>query len=156
MSVTAVTLFVALALGTTPGTPRIDGVTAVPPNSYECPDLPGDGAGDDGSGPRWNADLPAEVTRWTWLVRDVFNSTCAPWVTEDALRIIACESVGDPDAYNPSTGVSGLFQMAPGWFGMLDDLGFEGVSPFDPHANAALAAWLWRTTGGWSHWECRS
>jgi hypothetical protein len=51
--------------------------------------------------------------------------------------------------------VSGLFQMHPGWFHMLDELGFEGVSAFDPHANAALAAWLWRETGGWSHWACR-
>ena len=27
------------------------------------------------------------------------------------------------------------------WFHLLDDLGYSGVSPFDPHANAAMAAW---------------
>lgn len=148
--VTAVVLVLALAAG-----PMVDGTQAIPPNGYECPDLPGDGAGDDGSGPRWNAALPSSVTRWRQLVSDVFQAQCAPHVIDDALRIIACESVGDPDAYNGSTGVTGLFQMDDGWFYMLDDLGYEGVSPFDPHANAALAAWLWRTTGGWSHWACR-
>ena len=88
---------------------------------------------------------------------DTFNAyPCAPWVVDDALyHIIACESVGDPDAYNGSTGVTGLFQMDDGWFPYLDDVGFKGVSRFDPHANAALAAWLWRETGGWSHWHCR-
>ena len=135
--------------------PLIDGGTAVPSNDYQCPDLPGDGAGDNGWGPRWNAPLPPAVTRWEQLVADAFNATCAPWVTEDALRIIACESVGDPDAYNGSTGVSGLFQMHPIWHNQLPALGYTGVSPFDPHANAALAAWLWRETGGWSHWACR-
>lgn len=135
--------------------PMIDGVGTVPTNNYECPDLPGDGAGDNGWGPRWNAELPSSVTRWKQLVSDVFNGTCAPWVVDDALHIIACESVGDPDAYNGATGVSGLFQMHPMWHGQLDDLGYSGVSVFDPHANAALAAWLWRTTGGWSHWACR-
>lgn len=145
----------ALTMATLAGMPLVDGAAAVPPNDYECPDLPGDGAGDDGYGPRWGAPLPAEVTRWTQLVGDAFNATCAPWAVDDALHILACESVGDPDAYNGSTGVSGLFQMHPIWHSQLDDLGFEGVSVFDPHANTALAAWLWRTTGGWSHWACR-
>ena len=148
--VTAVVLVLALAAG-----PMVDGTQAIPPNGYECPDLPGDGAGDDGLGPRWNAALPESVTRWTWLVRDAFNATCAPWVTDDALHILACESVGDENAYNGATGVSGLFQLAPIWHSQKDALGFTGVSIFDPHANAALAAWLWRTTGGWSHWACR-
>ena len=148
-------LALTIALGLASGAPLVDGVRAVPANDYVCPDLPGDGAGDNGYGPRWNAELPSSVTRWRHLVSDVFNGTCAPWVVDDALHIIACESVGDPDAYNPSTAVTGLFQMDDGWFHMLDDLGFEGVSAFDPHANAALAAWLWRTTGGWSHWACR-
>ena len=126
-----------------------------PQNSgYQCPDLPGNGEGSSGGGPRWGATLPSSVTRWTWLVYDAFNAWCAPHVVDDALHIIACESVGDPDAYNGATGVSGLFQMHPLWHGQLDDLGFSGVSVFDPHANAALAAWLWRDTGGWSHWAC--
>ena len=148
---TALILTIALASGA----PLVDGVRAVPANDYVCPDLPGDGAGDNGYGPRWNAELPSSVTRWYHLVAGAFQAHCAPWVVEDALRIIACESVGDPDAFNPSTAVTGLFQMAPMWHDQLDDLGFDGVSAFDPHANAALAAWLWKETGGWSHWHCR-
>ena len=137
------------------GAPMIDGLEPVPANDYVCPSLPGDGAGDNGYGPRWNAELPPEVTRWRQLVVDAFQAHCAPWVVDDALHIIACESVGDPDAFNGSTGVTGLFQMDDGWFGQLPALGFTGISPFDPHANAALAAWLWKETGGWSHWHCR-
>ena len=133
----------------------MDGVRAVPPNDYECPALPGDGAGDDGQGPRWDAPLPSVVTRWSQLASDAFNATCAPWVLEEALTVAACESVGDPNAYNGSTGVSGLWQIHPLWHHLLDDLGFEGVSVFDPHANAALAAYIWRTQGGWAAWACR-
>ena len=153
---TALALTIALGVsGLTSGAPLVDGVRAVPENDYVCPDLPGDGAGDNGYGPRWDAALPPAVTTWTWLVADAFQSQCAPWVVDDALHIIACESVGDPDAYNGATGVSGLFQMHPMWHGQLDDLGYSGVSAFDPHANAALAAWLWRTQGGWGAWACR-
>jgi hypothetical protein len=134
--------------------PLVDGTQAIPENDYVCPDLPGDGEGSSGGGPRWNAELPPDVTRWKWLVSDAFNATCAPWVVDDALHVIACESVGDPDAYNGITGVSGLFQMHPIWHGQLGDLGFHGVSVFDPHANAALAAHIWRTQDGWGAWAC--
>ena len=129
MQVTALALVLAL---TSTGAPLVDGVRAVPPNAYECPALPGDGAGDDGQGPRWDAPLPSVVTRWTQLVCDAFNATCAPWVVDDALHIIACESVGDPDAYNGVTGVTGLFQMHPGWLDKLDDLGYSGCQRVRP------------------------
>ena len=153
VQVTALALVLAL---TSMGAPLVDGVRAVPANDYECPALPGDGAGDNGYGPRWNADLPDSVTRWTQLVSDAFNGTCAPWVVDDALHIIACESVGDPDAYNGSTGVSGSVPDAPRLAVPARGARVRrGVSAFDPHANAALAAWLWKTTGGWSHWACR-
>ena len=114
-----------------------------------CPSGPGENAGDNGYGPRWNAELPESVTQWTSLVRKHF---CTDWGVSDALTIIACESVGDENAYNPSTGVSGLFQIHPGWF---DTPPLAGKNPYDPDANVEFAAWLWRTTGGWSHWHCR-
>ena len=56
---TALALVLAL---TSMGAPLVDGVRAVPANDYVCPDLPGDGAGDNGYGPRWNAELPESVT----------------------------------------------------------------------------------------------
>lgn len=64
-------------------------------------------------------------------------------MVEPALRIIQCESLGDPDAYNPYSGASGLFQFLPGtWAVIAPKAGFSGVSVFDPEANIGAAAWL--------------
>ena len=54
-----------------------------------CPSGPGENAGDNGYGPRWNAELPESVTQWTSLVRKHF---CTDWGVSDALTIIACET----------------------------------------------------------------
>lgn len=100
--------------------------------------------------------LKPAVERWRLLVSSYFP---AVWV-ESALRIVQCESLGDPDAYNPYSGASGLFQFLPGtWAVISPKAGFGGASVFDPEANIGTAAWLasyYQNLGRspWSPWYC--
>jgi soluble lytic murein transglycosylase-like protein len=70
-----------------------------------------------------------------------------------AYRVAFCESRHNPGAYNRSSGASGLYQFLPSTWRATPQ-GRAGMSPFDPYANAAAAAWLYRT-GGAGHWSCR-
>jgi len=91
---------------------------------------------------------------WRTLVEEHF----APGDVDRALRIMACESNGDPDARNRSSGASGLFQHMPRyWTERSAGAGFDGESIFDPVANVAVAAWMVYDYpgGGWQHWVCR-
>lgn len=67
-----------------------------------------------------------------------------------ALRIVACESGGNPDARNGS-GASGLFQVMPFW---ADHYGYSRHSLFDPMLNTEIAYRIWSEEGGWKHWSC--
>jgi soluble lytic murein transglycosylase-like protein len=74
------------------------------------------------------------------------------WPVDTALRVIACESLGDPDAVNPSSGASGLFQVMPylhQW--RVWRLFGEWRSLRDPWVNIAIAFELWEI-GGWAPW----
>lgn len=74
------------------------------------------------------------------------------------LRVMRCESMGNPDAYNLSSGASGLMQhLKIYWDARARVAGFEGASPFDPIANIHTSAWLLyqATGGGWQHWVCQ-
>lgn len=108
----------------------------------------------DGGG-SW--DHPPAVERWRSLVESFFPSHRV----EEALRIIDCESNGDPDAYNPYSGASGLFQFIPEtWATTSSRAGYAGASPFDPEANVASAAWLaneYQRQGQyyWQAWNCK-
>ena len=72
-----------------------------------------------------------------------------------------CESNGDPNAYNPYSGASGLFQFLPStWASTAPKAGYAGASVFDPEANTASAAWLgsrYEELGEyfWQAWSCR-
>jgi hypothetical protein len=100
--------------------------------------------------------LKPAVERWRSLVASYFP----PDRVEDALRIIQCESLGDPNAYNPYSGASGLFQFLPGTYAVIaPKAGFAGVSVFDPEANIGTAAWLtayYASLGRspWTPWYC--
>lgn len=102
-------------------------------------------------------DHPPAVERWRSLVTSFFPSHRV----EEALRIIDCESNGDPDAYNPYSGASGLFQFIPStWATTAPRAGYAGASPFEPEANVASAAWLaneYQRQGEyyWQAWSCR-
>ncbi len=111
--------------------------------------------GNEGNGRSWNH--PPEVERWRPLVERFFPASRV----EEALRIMDCESNGDPEAYNPYSGASGLFQFIPStWATTAPKAGYPDASPFDPEANTASAAWLanrYEQLGlyYWLAWTCR-
>lgn len=117
----------------------------------ELPEIPSDVAGSVAE-LGWPTGPGAEG--WRGLVEQHF----APGDVDRALRIMACESNGDPDARNRSSGASGLFQHMPRyWAERSAGAGFGGESIFDPVANVAVAAWMVYDYpgGGWQHWVCR-
>jgi soluble lytic murein transglycosylase-like protein len=74
------------------------------------------------------------------------------------LRIMQCESGGDPDAKNPNSSASGLMQhLTRFWDDRSTRAGYPGADVFDPEANIYTSAWLALTAaeGGWQHWVCR-
>ena len=100
--------------------------------------------------PRSSRWIP-NVERWRGLVT--------------ALRIIQCESGGDPEAANPASSARGLFQhleryWGPTWRGdkirgnRAARAGVGDADIFDPVASTIVAAWLRYKAGGWTHWTC--
>lgn len=83
--------------------------------------------------------------QWRPLVAGHFP----PDQVNTALCVMAGESGGNPDAYNPS-GASGLFQVMPFWarhYGVSrDDL-------FTPEINVYIASRIYAEEGGWKHWS---
>lgn len=108
-----------------------------------------------GGGGPWHH--PPDVERWRSLVAEFFPADRV----EEALAIINCESNGDPNAYNPYSGASGLFQFLPStWASTAPKAGYPEASVFDPEANVASAAWLanrYQELGEyyWRPWSCR-
>lgn len=98
------------------------------------------------------APAPRPVEEWRSLVSAYF----APEHVDLALRIISCESGGDPNAQNPTSGAAGLFQQIPRyWEARVSAAGMPGGSIFDPIANVAASAYL-AYTEGWGHWSASS
>lgn len=101
--------------------------------------------------------ISAAVEAWRPLVTTYF----APDLVEDALVIMQCESLGDPNAVNPYSGASGLFQFMPGtWAVASVQAGVGDRSVFDGEANIIAASWLaeyYRSRGldPWRPWTCR-
>jgi hypothetical protein len=101
----------------------------------------------------------AGVESWRPLVQQYFPE----FLVEEALRVMACESRGNPDAVHPESDATGLFQFLAGtWAFSSIQAGFPGASRFDAEANVAAAAWLvdysTRTGhpgGAWGHWVCQ-
>ncbi|MCP4965251.1 MAG: lytic transglycosylase domain-containing protein [bacterium] len=92
------------------------------------------------------------VARWRPVVDRYFEYDRVDW----ALRIIECESHGDPQAKNPISSASGLFQhLGSLWPDRAAAAGWKGADVFDPFANIAVAAWL-LDNGGPSHWVCKA
>ncbi len=98
-----------------------------------------------------------EVERWRSTVAAYFPASRV----DEALLIIQCESLGDPDAVNAFSGASGLFQFLPSTWAVASlGAGVSDASVLDPAANTAAAAWLfgyYEANGrdGWSPWACR-
>lgn len=101
--------------------------------------------------------FPPAVERWRPTVATYFPAARV----DGALAVIRCESNGDPEAYNPYSGASGLFQFLPGtWATVSVRAGFAGASAFDAEANIGTAAWMseyyaGRDSSPWAPWTCR-
>lgn len=107
--------------------------------------------------PRERPALYAAVEAWRPLVAAHFAAD----LVDDALYIMQCESLGDPEAVNPYSGASGLFQFMPGtWAVASVKAGVDDRSVFDGEANIIAASWLaeyYRSRGldPWRPWTCR-
>jgi hypothetical protein len=96
--------------------------------------------------------MPAEVFEqgftaedWRPLVTRVFGKSAWDLADEvdNAIRIIDCESNGDPWAYNAGGPVAGLFQhRTTYWESRSTAAGVAGRSYYDPLANITVAAYL--------------
>ncbi|MEX0863450.1 MAG: transglycosylase SLT domain-containing protein [Acidimicrobiia bacterium] len=132
--------------GTSPSTTK--------PTTTTSPGTPTTTGGGDGNVP---TSFPPHIEQWRSLVEQFFPANRV----NEALAILRCESNGDPDAYNPYSGASGLFQFLPStWASTAPKAGYAGASVFDPEANAASAAWLanrYQQLGQyyWQAWSCR-
>lgn len=92
------------------------------------------------------------VEQWRPLVQQHFPTNSV----EEALRVMECESSGNPTARNPLSGAAGLFQHLPiFWPQRAKAAGVEGANPFDPEANVIVTAWLYSKTNDWRHWACK-
>ena len=71
-----------------------------------------------------------------------------------ALCVISFESGGKPNAANPTSSASGLWQhLGKYWQTRSRKAGVPGASIWEPEAQFVVAAWLvYSTPGSWRHW----
>ena len=127
-------------------------------------------------------ELRMEVLKdWGEPVKQVsLRATSVPWASVEAwrpevveavthfggdsddvdrfLRIMQCESGGDPLAKNPNSSASGLMQhLTRYWQERAELAGVPGADVFDGNSNIWVSAWLALAApgGGWQHWVCR-
>lgn len=97
------------------------------------------------------------VERWRPPVAHHFSAE----MVDQALAVIAGESLGDPAIVNPLSGTAGLFQhLLRYWPERASAAGFPGATPDDAEANSAAAAWLVGESvasglGPWFFWACQ-
>jgi Ca2+-binding RTX toxin-like protein len=108
----------------------------------------------------WRGSSKGAVEEWRAVVERAFRTKGVAREIEHALQIVGCESLGDPFQVTPPTYATGLFQHLRGaWDGRAERAGIPGASPFDPAANALVAAHLVRESidagkDAWVHWTC--
>ncbi len=87
----------------------------------------------------------------------IIRAAAAAWGADpdQLLRVAYCESRYNPNAYNPSSGASGLFQFLPRtWAANSVRAGYGGASVFEPVANANTAAYMF-ASGQARQWSCK-
>ena len=99
--------------------------------------------GATGSGPSTSEQ---EIINIIYAAADAYGQPRA-----DMLRVARCESVLDPNAVNPYSNASGLFQFLPGTWATTP---FADQNIFDPVANANAAGWMW-SVGRRNEWTCQ-
>lgn len=92
----------------------------------------------------------AGVEQWRTLVGLYFPAENI----SAALTVMNCESRGDPNADNPRSTASGLFQFLSSTWAVTPQ-GKAGLSVWDADANVAAAAWLSKGGTDWAHWVCK-
>ena len=98
-----------------------------------------------------------EVDRWQPIEEEALESYGLESEVDAFMRVLYCESRGDPNAVNASSGAAGLMQHMPQWWDWrAEQIGYKGASVFDPIANIYASAWLLALPdiGGWKHWTC--
>lgn len=96
---------------------------------------------------RYTGKLSKGVEQWRSLVEKYWRAS----EVNLALRVMQCESGGDPNASNGGGKVRGLFQIAY-WGSRSRAAGWGEHSIYEPEANIAVGAWL-RDDSGWGNWE---
>ena len=126
-----------------PANPRTDQPIQIPPSEPNAPPT---------------TYIPT-VEQWRNTVTTAILNYGGPASDTDRfLRIMQCESRGQPDATNTSSGAAGLMQHMPQyWDQRAISAGYAGSSPYDPTANINVSAWLiyQASGGGWQHWVCQ-
>jgi soluble lytic murein transglycosylase-like protein len=102
--------------------------------------------------PRVAAPVPVSTGAEYWrpLIEAHFSPANVPW----AMRVMTCESKGDPSAQNSRSSAGGLFQFIDSTWAATP---YGHLSKYDPEANIAAAAWLLEVPswGGPKHWACK-
>ena len=98
-----------------------------------------------------------EVDRWQPIVEEALEDYGLESEVDAFMRVLHCESRGDPYAVNAASGAAGLMQHMPQWWDWrAEEIGYKGASAFNPVANIYASVWLLALPdiGGWKHWEC--
>jgi len=87
------------------------------------------------------------VEQWRPLISEYFPTG----QVEHALKIVACESGGDPAAKNPTSTARGLFQILASLWAPYFDVTYNDL--YHPETNTALARRIYDQSG-WNAWTC--
>ena len=93
--------------------------------------------------------MGSDVEQWRPLVEAYFGAN-----TDAALRVMACESGGNPNADNPRSTAAGLFQFLASTWERTTGEQYPG-NVYNGAANIAAAAKLSSGGSDWSQWSCK-
>jgi len=98
--------------------------------------------------------VSAGVEQWRGLVSAYFP----PEQVNKALSVMQCESGGNPNAKNPNSSASGLFQWLWRdflyWANDIMGLNVGTDARFDPTISVAVSAYRVAVQDGWRGWTC--